>query len=100
MVPLTCKAMPVYRKRYDDSLQVTCPGCHSDAVDECLIRINGIVTNAGTTVQNGHIVLRPHDWGVYGMICCGNIHQQSSCHQICPPYTGIISYYLLHNYMQ
>ena len=83
MMLLTCEAIPlVYRKRYDDSLRVACPGCQSDAVNECSIRMNGINTTAGTTLQNGHIVLRPRDWGVYGTICCESIHQQPSCHRI------------------
>ena len=79
----------VYRKAYsDESLPLTCSGCHSD-IDECSIRINGINTSAGTTLQNGNLILRSRDWGVYGTVCCGGIDQQS-CYKICSQYTGIM----------
>ena len=58
-------------------------------------RINGINTTTGATLQNGSLILRPRDWGVYGTICCGGIDQESQCYHICPQHPGSYDMYCI-----
>jgi len=75
-------------KAYNESITLPCPGCDVYYV-ECPAIINGIGTSLPAT--NGSIVLPPHNWDVFGDVCCGTTNQPT-CYTVCLQHDGKKSY--------